>query len=76
MAIQIQLRNGTLAAWASANTVLAVGEMGVETDTGKFKVGNGVTAWNSLAYSSGLTGPAGPAYIGLGMILERTAPFN
>jgi hypothetical protein len=55
MAQQIQLRNGTAAQWASANPTLAVGELGVETDTNKFKVGTGSTAWNSLSYSVGFT---------------------
>ena len=60
MAIQIQYRRGTAAEWTAANTTLAVGEPGYETDTGKFKVGTGSTAWASLTYSSGLTGPTGP----------------
>lgn len=46
----IQLRRGTAAAWTSANPTLAEGEHGVETDTLKFKIGNGSTAWTSLAY--------------------------
>ena len=50
MASQIRLRHGTAAQWTSANTVLAEGEIGVETDTSKFKIGDGTTAWNSLAY--------------------------
>ena len=53
MAIQIQYRRGTAAEWTSANPTLAQGEPGYETDTGKFKVGNGSTAWASLAYSLG-----------------------
>lgn len=48
---QIQLRRGTAAQWTSANPVLAAGEMGIETDTFKGKVGNGSTAWNSLQYA-------------------------
>jgi len=52
MAVQIQLRNGTAAQWTSANPTLAVGELGAETDTGKFKIGTGSTAWNSLAYAA------------------------
>lgn len=47
---QFQFRRGTAAQWTSANPTLAAGEPGFETDTGKFKVGNGSTAWNSLAY--------------------------
>ena len=49
---QIQLRRGTAAQWTSANPTLAAGETGVETDTKKFKVGDGSTAWNSLTYAS------------------------
>lgn len=50
MASQIQLRRDTAANWTSANPVLAQGEPGVESNTGKVKIGNGSTAWNSLAY--------------------------
>lgn len=59
MPVQIQFRRDTAANWTSNNPTLATGEMGVETDTGQFKVGNGSTAWNSLAYG-GLLGPTGP----------------
>jgi len=55
MAQQIQLRNGTYSQWTSANTLLAIGEVGVETDTNRFKVGTGNTAWNNLTYSLGFT---------------------
>lgn len=51
MAVQIQLRNDTAANWTSANPTLAAGEMGIETNTLKFKIGNGSTAWTSLAYA-------------------------
>ena len=51
---QIQLRRGTAAEWTSANPILGAGEMGVETNTGFFKIGNGSTAWTSLPYSSPL----------------------
>jgi hypothetical protein len=47
---QIQIRRGTASQWTSANPTLASGEFGYESDTGKAKIGNGSTAWNSLAY--------------------------
>jgi hypothetical protein len=47
---QIQVRRGTAAQWTSANPTLAAGEWGLETDTLKTKIGNGSTAWTSLAY--------------------------
>jgi hypothetical protein len=46
----IQIRRGTASQWTSANPTLASGEQGFETDTGKVKIGNGSTVWNSLAY--------------------------
>lgn len=58
MAVQIQLRNDTAANWTSTNPTLAVGEMGVETDTDLFKLGDGTTAWTSLGYG-GVQGTAG-----------------
>lgn len=54
---QIQIRRGTASQWTSANPTLAAGEQGYETDTGKMKIGNGSTAWNSLAYA--ITGAVG-----------------
>ncbi len=50
MSVTIQLRRGTAAQWASSNRVLAAGEVGVETDTHRAKVGDGTSAWNSLPY--------------------------
>ena len=52
MAIRIQNRRGTASEWTTANPTLSSGEIGFETDTGKFKIGNGSTAWSDLDYSS------------------------
>ena len=49
--VTIQLRRDTAANWTSANPTLASGELGYETDTGNFKIGNGSTAWTSLSYN-------------------------
>ena len=60
---QLQHRRGTAAQWASVGTtlVLASGELAIETDTNLFKLGDGVTVWNSLPYGGiqGVTGPTG-----------------
>ena len=55
---QIQLRRDTAANWTSADTVLASGEPGYETDTGNLKLGDGTTAWTSLEYFSPLSSDA------------------
>ena len=61
MAQTIQVRRGLAAQWTAANTLLAQGELGTELDTGKWKLGDGSTHWNSLGYAVGGTGPTGPA---------------
>ena len=71
MAIQIQFRRGTSTEWSNtgtANPILAQGELGIETDTNLFKIGNGILRWNELSYggiqgyvgSRGVVGPPGP----------------
>lgn len=64
----IQIRRDTAANWTSVNPILAQGEMGYETDDKKIKFGDGVTAWNSLAY---FTLDAGG-----GSVLKGTAVLN
>ena len=50
MANRLQLRRGGAQEWANANPTLAQGELGIELDTGRFKIGDGVSAWNTLRY--------------------------
>ena len=47
----LYLRNDTADTWVEKNPVLAKGEPGVEVDTGKFKLGDGVTSWVGLHYA-------------------------
>lgn len=46
----IQNLRETASSWAVSNPTLLVGQIGIESDTGKFKMGDGSTAWNSLSY--------------------------
>lgn len=55
---RIQLRRDTTLRWYSVNPILADGEIGIDTDTRQFKIGDGVTQWNSLSFG-GLQGPPG-----------------
>ena len=48
MATKIQIRRDNAAVWALVNPVLGDGEIGVELVTAKAKLGDGITAWNSL----------------------------
>jgi hypothetical protein len=50
MATRMQQRRGTAEQWTLVNPTLAEGEIGFETDTNQFKIGNGVNAWGSLPY--------------------------
>jgi hypothetical protein len=48
----VQHKRGTAAILTANNPVLAAGEIGVETDTGKTKIGDGTTTWNNLPYTN------------------------
>ena len=48
---KVQLRRGTAAQWSETNPILAEGEIGIESDTSKMKIGNGSTVWSSLTYA-------------------------
>ena len=57
----IQIKRGTAADWLAANPVLALGELGLETDTNKLKAGNGTSSWYELQYIAGSGGGGGGA---------------
>lgn len=48
---KIQLRRATTTEWSNANPTLSLGEVGIDTVLKKFKIGDGSTAWNSLAFT-------------------------
>lgn len=69
MAEQIQLRRDTATNWINENPILAVGEIGIETDTDdKLKVGDGTTAWSSLLYFA----PGGLTQYGQTVIVAKS----
>ena len=55
MANRIQLRRDTAANWTRENPILSQGEPGFDLTANKLKVGDGVTAWAELAYTTGTT---------------------
>ena len=52
MIVRIQMRRGLKSEWESADPILSDGEIGVERDTGDFKIGNGVKSWSELDYAN------------------------
>ena len=54
MATRMQQRRGTAQQWTDADPILAAGEIGFETDTSQFKIGDGVNAWSDLSYFKNL----------------------
>ena len=51
MSTQIQIRRDTEANWSGVNPILADGEIGFDVTSNRFKVGNGVDAWNDIEFS-------------------------
>lgn len=50
MAVRVQVRNGYASEWVEYNPLLMQGEIGIELDTNKWKIGNGIDNWVSLPY--------------------------
>lgn len=69
---RIQVRRDTSTNWSAANPVLAEGEIGYNLTLGKFKIGDGTTAWNSLAYSTGALPSGGTT----GQVLSKASNTN
>ena len=66
MSTRMQQRRGTAAQWLSVNggngPVLAAGEIGYETDTNKFKIGDGVNHWIDLDYFTNANPLVNPSF--------------
>lgn len=73
MATRMQQRRGTASEWTTADPTLAAGEIGYETDTNQFKIGDGSTAWSSLTYFKTYEGLDGS---GMATEAEVTAAVN
>jgi len=73
MATRMQQRRGTAAQWISTNggagPVLNAGEMGWESDTNKFKIGDGVNNWSNLDYFIDANSTVNPAF-GTSIVFE------
>jgi hypothetical protein len=75
----MQQRRGTAAQWTAANPTLAAGEIGFETDTSKFKIGNGSSNWAALTYfanANDLTAIIDGAPAALNTLNELAAALN
>lgn len=49
---KLVMRNDLATNWTTNNPVLLTGELGIENDTGYFKIGDGATTWNDLPYAN------------------------
>ena len=67
----IQIKRGTAAEWTAADPVLALAELGLETDTNKLKAGDGVTIWSALPYLTA-EGDGGGTVAGVTSVNTRT----
>ena len=70
----IKFRRGTASQWTSTNPVLSSGEMGIETDTNKFKFGNGTSTWSLLSYA--VASSSGSATVEWSGVLNKAIDFT
>ena len=73
---RLLIRRDTAANWTAENPTLAAGELGGETDTGKVKLGNGSTAWNSLPYQGGVISVNGQTGVVTGLAPLASPTFT
>jgi hypothetical protein len=76
MATRMQQRRGTAAKWTAANPILAAGEFGYETDTGKFKIGDGTNTWSNIEAFSDASAILGAAPATLDTLEELAAAID
>jgi hypothetical protein len=76
MATRMQQRRGTAAEWTAANPILAAGEFGYETDTGKFKIGDGTNTWSNIEAFSDASAILGAAPATLDTLEELAAAID
>jgi hypothetical protein len=69
MATRMQQRRGTAAQWTSANPVLNAGEIGWESDTNKFKIGDGTNHWANIDYFIDANSTVNPSF-GTSIVFE------
>jgi hypothetical protein len=73
MATRMQQRRGTASQWISSNSgngpILNAGEIGWESDTNKFKIGDGVSYWADLDYFSDINSTINPSF-GTNIVFE------
>lgn len=78
---QFQHRRDTAANWSSNNPTLAAGELGLDTTSKRFKIGDGSTAWNSLVYANDSESlifvlTEGNAFVGTELATLEYVPFD
>lgn len=69
-------RRADAALWTLQNTILAEGELALEIDTNTFKIGNGVTPWNELTYTSGPRGIQGIPGMQINKVTDITDVYS
>lgn len=68
VAKRLQLRHDTSTNWTAANPILLAGELAIELDTNRMKIGNGIQNWASLPYF--------PPDMGLGSVFDGGTPSS
>ena len=68
VAKRLQLRHDTSTNWVNANPILLSGEMGIENDKNRVKIGNGILNWAYLPYF--------PSDTGLGSVFDGGGPSS
>ena len=74
LTVRIRQKYDTAENWSKNNPILLAGEIGIESNTNRIKIGNGTSHWNDLTYSGGGGGEGGSVIVDTTLSTESSNP--
>ena len=74
LTVRIRQKYDTAENWSKNNPILLAGEIGIESNTNRIKIGNGTSHWNDLTYAGGGGGEGGSVIVDTTLSTESLNP--
>ena len=74
LTVRIRQKYDTAENWSKNNPILLAGEIGIESNTNRIKIGNGTSNWNDLTYAGGGGGDGGSVIVDTTLSTESSNP--
>ena len=74
LTVRIRQKYDTAENWSKNNPILLAGEIGIESNTNRIKIGNGTSNWNDLTYAGGGGGDGESVIVDTTLSTESSNP--